>query len=316
MKKQKFTKLLTLLLTLTLAFTGMFSLTACGGEKNISVISRDLESGTREAFDTVVSDGNGNYLLMKIDGKKYRYVTDKAISLDKTGMVKTQVASDKNAIGYVSLSAVDDTVKMLSVEGVLPSEESILDGSYKIQRPFVIMTNSNVTLTEAAADFLAYLKSEAAKDHVKKAGGVFLSNPKQRANEGEPEIPVESYERKASFPSGGTIVVKGSTSMEEVIKNAMSGYAALYGKDANEIFSLDLQGSSVGEEAVRKDKNGNVIGLSSAAVKQEGINSFNICLDAVAVIVNKNNESVSNITISQLYGIYTGKILKFSELSE
>ena len=82
------------------------------------------------------------------------------------------------------------------------------------------------------------------------------------------------------------------------------------------MFYIDLQGSSVGKTAVKNDKNGNVIGLSSAAVKQDGINSFNVALDAVAVVVNKSNTTVNNLTLEQLYGIFTGKITKFSEVAE
>ena len=135
-----------------------------------------------------------------------------------------------------------------------------------------------------------------------------------RANEGETEIPVVEYEVKSSLPSGGKIVVNGSTSMEKFIKKAMSGYADLYGRKADDLFTLDLQGSSVGKKAVHDDKNGNVIGLSSASVKEDGINSFNVCLDAVAVIVNNSNTTINDLTIAQLYDIFSGKVTKFSEI--
>ena len=62
------------------------------------------------------------------------------------------------------------------------------------------------------------------------------------------------------------------------------------------------------------DKNGNVIGLSSASVKEEGINSFNVCLDAVAVIVNTGNASINDLTLKQLYDIFSGNVAKFSEI--
>ena len=307
-------KLLTNLLSSFLLVTGAVGLTACGGEDNITVVAREQGSGTREAFDKVVTDGKGNFLEMTVDGKKVYKTTSKADIQKETGNVMSKVASDKNAIGYISLGSVNDTIKVVNVNGVTPSSKTVLDSSYAIQRPFVIMTSSTVTHTDLAADFLLYLKSEASEKHAEEAGCIYLSDETKRANEGETAIPVLEYEVKSSLPAGGKITVNGSTSMEKFIKKAMSGYATLYGRTADEIFTLDLQGSSVGKTAVQNDKNGNVIGLSSASVKEEGINSFNVCLDAVAVIVNNANEKVNDLTIAQLYDIFSGKVTKFSEI--
>lgn len=307
-------KLLTNLLSCFLLVTGAVGLTACGGEDNITVVAREQGSGTREAFDKVVTDGNGNFLEMKVDGKKVYKTTSKADIQKETGNVMSKVASDKNAIGYISLGSVNDTIKVVNVNDVTPSSKTVLDSSYAIQRPFVIMTSSTVTHKDLAADFLLYLKSEASEKHAEEAGCIYLSDETKRANEGETAIPVLEYEVKSSLPAGGKITVNGSTSMEKFIKKAMSGYAKLYGRTADEIFTLDLQGSSVGKTAVQNDKNGNVIGLSSASVKEEGINSFNVCLDAVAVIVNNANEKVNDLTIAQLYDIFSGKVTKFSEI--
>ena len=307
-------KLLTNLLSCFLLVTGAVGLTACGGEDNITVVAREQGSGTREAFDKVITDGNGNFLEMTVDGKKVYKTTSKADIQKETGNVMSKVASDKNAIGYISLGSVNDTIKVVNVNGVAPSSKTVLDSSYAIQRPFVIMTSSTVTHTDLAADFLLYLKSEASERHAEEAGCIYLSDETKRANEGETAIPVLEYEVKSSLPAGGKITVNGSTSMEKFIKKAMSGYAKLYGRTADEIFTLDLQGSSVGKTAVQNDKNGNVIGLSSASVKEEGINSFNVCLDAVAVIVNNANEKVNDLTIAQLYDIFSGKVTKFSEI--
>lgn len=310
-------KILTLLLSCVLIVSGAIGLTACGGEKNITVVARTEGSGTREAFDKVVTDGNGNYLQMKDEnGKDVRFTTDTASLQDKTGNVMSIVASDKNSIGYISLGSVNETIKVVSVNGVMPSAETVLNGTYKIQRPFVVMTSSTVSLTDVAADFLLYLKSAASQTHAENAGVIYLANPAQRANEGAAEIAVEEYTVKPTLLAGNKIVINGSTSMEQFIKNAMAGYAALYGKSADEIFTLELQSSSVGKTKVLSDKTGNVIGLSSASVKEDGINSFNVCLDAVAVIVNKDNQKVNDLSISQLYDIYTGKTTKFSQLAK
>lgn len=80
------------------------------------------------------------------------------------------------------------------------------------------------------------------------------------------------------------------------------------------MFDIQLEGSSKGVKAAQEDAKGNVVGLSSAKVEKDGIESFNLCLDAVAVIVNKNNDVTSDLTLKQLYEIYTGKVTKFSEV--
>ena len=124
-------KILTLLLSCVLMVCGAIGLTACGGEKNITVVARTQGSGTREAFDTVVTDGNGNYLEMKINGDKHFFTTAKADLQAETGPVMSKVASDKNAIGYISLGSVNETIKVVNVNGVAPSAETVLDGSYQ-----------------------------------------------------------------------------------------------------------------------------------------------------------------------------------------
>lgn len=310
-------KAVTVLLAGATLLSGAVGLTACNAntEKNITVIAREKGSGTREAFDTVVTDGNGNYLEMKVDGKKVYNTTSTASELTKTSFVTSSVASDKNAIGYISLGSVDDSVKAIKVDGVAPTAETVLDGSYAIQRPFVIMTNATVTLTERAADFMNYLYSSEMESHAETAGCIFLAEPTKRANAGAEAIAVAEYTKREALPAGDKIVVRGSTSMEKLINEAAKGYADEYGADPTDIFDIQLEGSSVGRKAVEGDAKGNVIGLSSAAVAQDDIKSFNVCLDAVAVIVNTANEKINDLTIGQLYDIFTGKITKFSEIA-
>lgn len=293
------------------------SFSACGGEKNISVIAREKGSGTREAFDKVITDGNGNFLEMKDEnGKKVYKTTLQSIEKNSTGDVKTSVANDKNAIGYISLGSVDDSIKVVTVGGVAPNKDSVLDGSYAIQRPFVIMTNATVTLTPRAADFWNYLQSSEMESHSESTdvGCIFLTDAEKRARAGDAPVAVTEWTRQETLPAGEKIVVNGSTSMEKVIKAAMRGYAAAYGVDGSTLFTEDYQGSSVGLKAVENDTTGNVIGLSSTAQSSDKIRCFNVCLDAVAVIVNRANTSVSDLTIAQLYDIYSGKIQKFSEI--
>ena len=303
-------------LGLLLAGLMVLAAASCGKkEKNITVVIREQGSGTREAFDTVVTDGK-QYLEEKVDGKKVYRSSKNAVTQTKTGLVLSAVAADPNAIGYISLGSVNDTVNTVRVGGVAASEETVLDGSYAIQRPFVVMTKKGQTLTARTADFLRYLKSAAAESAAKDAGCIWLSDPAKRANAGAAPIPVETYEKLASVPAGEKIVIRGSTSMEKVITGAAKNYTALYGVNAEDLFDIELEGSSVGRKAAESDTAGNVIGLSSAAVAQEDIDSFNLCLDAVAVIVNKSNTTVTDLTLAQLYAIFSGSVTKFSALGD
>lgn len=314
--KTSFAILLALSCVLGLASCGKETKDTNTGEKNITVVVREQGSGTREAFDKVVTDGEHFLEEKDAEGKKVYNTTDTATQQTKTGTVLSSVASDKNAIGYISLGSLDDSVNVVSVDGVAPSESTVLDGTYKIQRPFVVMTNSKVTLNAITEDFMNYLKSADTKKHSDAAGCIFLEDSTKRANEGSAPIEVAEYTRQASLPEGGKIIIRGSTSMEKFINAAAKAYAELYGTAPEDIFDIQLEGSSVGRKAVEDDTNGNVIGLSSASVSQDDINSFNACLDAVVVIVHKENTDITNLTLNNLYDIFSGKITKFSEIGE
>lgn len=317
-------KIIRSLFASVLALSCVFGFASCGkettetgsAEKNITVVVREQGSGTREAFDKVVTDGEHFLEEKDADGKKVYNTTATATQQTKTGTVLSSVAADKNAIGYISLGSLDDSVNVVSVDGVAPSEATVLDGTYKIQRPFVVMTNSKVTLNPITADFMNYLKSAETEKHATEAGCIFLEDAAKRANEGSDPIEVAEYTKQATLPTGGKIVVRGSTSMEKFINAAAKAYAELYGAAPEDIFDIQLEGSSVGRKAVEEDTNGNVIGLSSASVAQEDITSFNACLDAVVVIVHKENTDVTNLTLKNLYDIFSGKITKFSEIGE
>lgn len=301
-----------------LAVTTAFAFSGCAkkfdANKQITVIARESSSGTREAFETVVSDGKTTLLHKNAEGKKVS-ATKPDAELGKTQFVITQVETDMQAIGYISLGSMSDTVKKVKVNGVEATDENVLNGTYKIQRPFVIMTKKGLAQTELAADFSAFLKSDRMKSICKTEGVVFLEDGNKRANAGETPIAVGTFTPKQSVPEG-KITLRGSTSMELVITAAAKEYAKLYNADAGKIFDIQLEGSSVGRNAVLNDEEGSVIGLSSAAVVNDKIDSFNICLDAVAVIVNKKNDIVTDLTLEDLYKIYTKKITKFSELKK
>ena len=128
-----------------------------GNDAEIVLIGREAGSGTRDGFESITDTE---------DKCKYRQ------ELTSTGDVITTVASNPGAIGYASLASVKDNVKALAVDGVAPSEETIKDGSYVVQRPFVLVTKKNATLSESAQKFFAYITSEAANKIISGAGVV------------------------------------------------------------------------------------------------------------------------------------------------
>ena len=128
-----------------------------GDEGEIVLVGREAGSGTRDGFESIVD--------VK-DSCKY------AQELTATGAVISAVEANPLAVGYASLSAVGDTVAMVTVEGVECSEDTVKDGSYKIQRPFVFVTNKSVTLSEQAQAFVAFATSKDAADLIRTAGAV------------------------------------------------------------------------------------------------------------------------------------------------
>ncbi|MCF0114060.1 MAG: phosphate ABC transporter substrate-binding protein [Erysipelotrichaceae bacterium] len=131
-----------------------------GGEDGeIVLIGREAGSGTRDGFESITKTA---------DACQYRQ------ELTSTGDVITTVASNPNAIGYASLASVKDTVKAISVGGVVPSEETVRDGSYLVQRPFVLVTKDDASLNDCAQAFFDYVTSEAASEVISAAGAVSL----------------------------------------------------------------------------------------------------------------------------------------------
>lgn len=128
-----------------------------GNDRQIVLIGREAGSGTRDGFESITGT----------EGKcKYRQ------ELTSTGDVITSVASNADAIGYASLASVKDTVKAVTVGGVVPSEETVKNGTYVVQRPFVLVTKKGVKLSDSAQKFFDYATSEAANEIISSAGVV------------------------------------------------------------------------------------------------------------------------------------------------
>jgi len=128
-----------------------------GNDAEIVLIGREAGSGTRDGFESITDTE---------DACQYRQ------ELTSTGDVITAVSQNPGAIGYASVASVKDTVKALTVAGVAPRNETILDGSYVIQRPFVLVTKANTQLSAAAQAFFDYALSADAHEIITAAGVV------------------------------------------------------------------------------------------------------------------------------------------------
>lgn len=128
-----------------------------GSDSEIVLIGREAGSGTRDGFESITKTA-----------EKCQYRQE----LTSTGDVITTVSSNSSAIGYASLASVKDTVKALSVGGVAPSEETVKDGSYVVQRPFVLVTKEDTALSDTAQAFFDFVTSSEANDLISGAGAV------------------------------------------------------------------------------------------------------------------------------------------------
>lgn len=128
-----------------------------GDDAEIVLIGREAGSGTRDGFESITDTE---------DACQYRQ------ELTSTGDVITTISGNSNAIGYASLASVKDSVKALAVDGVIPTETSVKDSSYAVQRPFVLVTKTDTALSDAAQKFFNYATSGEANDIITSAGVV------------------------------------------------------------------------------------------------------------------------------------------------
>ena len=131
-----------------------------GADGQIVLIGREAGSGTRDGFESITGTK---------DACAYRQ------ELTSTGDVITTVAGNPNAIGYASLASVKDTVKALTVGGVAPTEDTVKDGSYVVQRPFVLVTKADTKLSKTAQEFFDFATSAEASSIISAAGAVPLA---------------------------------------------------------------------------------------------------------------------------------------------
>ena len=273
------------LITAVLVLAMVFSLAACGGESGsgINVISREDGSGTRDALTELMG-----IMVDDVDN-----TTVNAEISQSTSVVMTTVAGNENAIGYISLGSLDDSVKALKVDGVEATAENIKAGEYAVSRPFEIVTNDE--LTDLAADFIKFIMSAEGQEIISEEGYITIDED------------AAAYEKQDGME--GRIVLAGSTSVAPVMQVLADAYKAMY--DGVEI---EIQQTGSGAGITSTIEKACDIGMSSRALKDEekaeGICETVIAMDGIAVIENRANE-VEDLTSEQIRQIFTGEVTEW-----
>lgn len=226
------------------------------------------------------------------DGGYIDMTTDDAVVVNSTNNALKAVELDKTAIAYISLASLDDSVKTVKIEGVKPSRESIESGDYKLQRPFSLAYKKD-SMTDLSKDFLEFIKSKDAKDLIEGEDLIFLSNDKE-------------YKPKKLK---GKLTITGSSSLGSIVDKLSEKYQSLNENVDVEVLSNEsLTGlRNVSDRVVD-------IAMVSNNVEDENLNSEIFAIDGIAIIVNKENDLINDLTIEELRSIYKGDIKNTGEL--
>lgn len=282
-----------------IVFSALVLIGCAGGNKDngefnldseITVVSREDGSGTRGAFVELLKieekDGSGN--------KKDR-TTPEAIIANKTDVMMTNISSDKNAIGYLSLGSLNDSVKALKIDGVEPSVENIKNNTYKVARPFNVVFKEDAD--ELTQDFMKYILSEEGQAVVEASGYIAIDT---------------DYKYEKAEVSG-KIVVAGSSSVSPVMEKLIEAYSALHSGISIEMQTTD---STAGVQAAIDGSA--QIGMASRELKDEEkakINATVIGIDGIVVVVNKENP-LEGLSSDDVKAVYTGEKTTWAEVSK
>lgn len=258
-------------------------------EGPITVISREDGSGTRGAFIELFG------IEVKNDaGEKVDMTTDDAEITNSTSVMMTSVAANTEAIGYISLGSLNDTVKAVKIDGAEATVDNIKSGTYKIARPFNIATKSEVS--DVAQDFIKYIMSEDGQKVVEDNGYI------SQGNDG-------AYE---SAGLSGKVVVGGSSSVTPVMEKLKEAYVAL-----NPDVTIEVQQSDSTTGMTSAIEGVCDIGMASRDLKdseiEKGLTGTTIAMDGIAVIVN-NDSPVEELSSDSVKGIYTGEITDWADV--
>ena len=258
-------------------------------DQDITVITREDGSGTRGAFIELTGVEEKNDA-----GEKEDMTTQAAATQNSTNGVMTAVANDETAIGYISLGALNDTVKAVTVGGVEATAENVSNGTYTLARPFNIVTNGEPT-DPVAVDFIAYCMSPDGQALATEDG----------------YIGGEGTEYTSTQPSG-SITVGGSSSVSPLMEKLIEAYKTVNPNATVELLTTD---STTGVTGALDGTY--TVGMASRELKDtetaEGAQATVLAMDGIAVVVNPAN-SVSDLSVDQIKSIYTGEATVWSDL--
>jgi phosphate transport system substrate-binding protein len=258
-------------------------------DKDVVVVSREEGSGTRGAFIELVGVEQKD-----ADGNKVDYTTIDAEIVNSTSVVTQTVAGNDAAIGYISLGSLNDTVKALEIDGAAPTVDNIKSGSYKVARPFNIVTKD--ALSESAQAFVDFI----------------LSAEGQQVVADNHYIPLDNAPAFAGSSVSGKVVVAGSSSVTPVMEKLKEAYMAL---NPNAEIEIQMSDSSTG---VNSAIDGTCdFGMASRELKdsevEKGATATVIAMDGIAIIVNLDNP-VSALTAEQVRSIYVGETTNWADV--
>ena len=276
-----------------------------GGEDGeIVVIGREAGSGTRDGFESITDTED---------------ICVYSQELTSTGAVLTAVEGNPNAIGYASLASVDESVIAVTVDGVAPTEDTVKDGSYPIQRNFVFVTNDATELSEQAQAFYDWITGGEADEYITQAGvvpyhdGYAEETVEETAEEAEEAEAEEETAAEVDYTAlSGTVSTDGSTSMEKMMEITIEVFAELA---PSVTVSYNPTGSGSGITAVAEGSAD--IGLASRDLKEEeeeqGLTGTVVAKDGICVVVNTEN-TVTELTLDEIAAIFSGEITNWSEV--
>ena len=266
---------------LGVATMGTTAMAAASGD--ITICSREDGSGTRGAFIELFGIEEKD-----ADGNKVDNTTEAAKITNSTSVMLSTVAQDENAIGYVSLGSLNDTVTAVKIDGAEATAENIESGDYKVVRPFNI----------AAQDFINYIMSADGQAVIEENGYISVGD--------KPEYEAADVE--------GKVVVAGSSSVTPVMEKLAESY-----KEVNDKVDIEVQQSDSTTGMTSAIDGLCDIGMASRDLKdsetEAGLTATVIAKDGIAVIVN-NDSGVDELTSDQVKDIYTGNITTWEDLAK
>lgn len=257
---------------------------------DIWVVSREDGSGTRGAFVELLDIYKSNSFGQSVDA-----ITDYAEITNSTAVMMTTVAASKNAIGYISLGSLNDTVTAVEIDGVAPTNANIKSGRYRLMRSFNLVTYDSIS--PQAQDFISFILSDEGQSVVEQSG--YISGNTAQG----------SYKPTVS---DGKITIAGSSSVTPVMERLKEAYYAI---NPGVVIELQQNDSTTGILSVQQGICD--IGMSSRPLKQNeldfGLKTWEIAIDGIAVIVN-NQCRYKSLTGEQIKQVFSGSITAWSQL--